>query len=131
MTAGRSTALVSPLRRFAGGYAGFAVMTVALTTAAALILAGFFDAPIDRAAIRASAFAAIVIQLTAFRATRLLMPRNILAGIAVGAGLRFMGLLGFALLAQTVLRLPLSTALLSLVVFYFPSTLMEPLFLRS
>jgi hypothetical protein len=119
------------MRRLLGGFAGFAAATVAIIALSALILTQVFEGPGDRPAIRASAFVAIVIQLTAFRAARLLVSRNLLAAIALGAGMRLIGLVVFALLAQTTLGLPLPASLISLVVFYLLSTLMEPLFLRS
>lgn len=130
MTAAPSVAR-SSFRRFGGRFVGFAAVTVAAIALSALGVAQVFGGPGDHAAIRASAFTAIVIQLTAFRATLLLAPRNILAAIAAGAVVRLAGLIALAVLAQTTLRVPLPAALISLVVFYLPSTLMEPLFLRS
>jgi hypothetical protein len=51
----------------------------------------------------------------------------------MGAGmlLRFLTLVGYALAVAFVIKLPLAPALISLAVFYFLSTLLEPLLIKS
>ena len=81
-------------------------------------------------AIRLSAIVAAVVQIAAFTATKLMAPRNLVAAWGAGSLVRLLALVVYALLAVQVLRLAAAPALLSLVAFFFLSTLVEPLFLR-
>jgi hypothetical protein len=81
-------------------------------------------------AIQLSALVAAVVQIGAFAATKLLAPRNVMAAWGAGSLLRLLTLIVYALLAVKVLGLAAAPALLSLVAFFFLSTLLEPLFLR-
>jgi hypothetical protein len=56
---------------------------------------------------------------------------NLQARMGAGALVRFLTLIAYALLVAFVLKLPLNAALVSLAVFYFVTTLIEPLLIRS
>ena len=111
--------------------AGFAAATIALIASSASLLTLAFNGPGDTNAIVVSGFVAAVVQIAAFPAIRGLAAKNIMIGWGAGTLVRFLGLVIYALLAGTVLGLPLPAALISLMVFYFLSMVIEPLFLRS
>ena len=81
-------------------------------------------------AIGVSALVAAVIQIAAFAVTKGMASKNIIAAWGAGALVRLITLFVYALLAVKVLALPAVPALISLVVFFFLSTLLEPVFLR-
>jgi hypothetical protein len=81
-------------------------------------------------AIGLSAIVAAVVQIAAFGVTRSMIARNVMAAWAAGSLVRFLALFIYGLLAIKVLGLPPVPALISLAVFFFLSTLLEPLFLR-
>ena len=81
-------------------------------------------------AIGLSAAVAAIIQIAAFAVTRSMMPRNVMAGWAAGALVRLLTLVVYGLLALKVLGLAPVPALISIAIFFFLSTLLEPLFLR-
>ena len=85
----------------------------------------------SRSAVRASAWLAFTVQILTFAIARLVSRDNIIAGWGIGIVLRFATVAFWALLGVKALGLPLSPALLSLVTFYFVSTLVEPLFLNA
>ena len=62
--------------------------------------------------------------------TKSMMTRNVMAGWGAGSLVRFLTLFVYGLLAVKVLGLAPVPALISLVLFFFLSTLLEPLFLR-
>ncbi len=111
-------------------WATYATATVASIVVAGWLLTLGFSGPGDAAAIRLSALVGIVVQLAAFALTSALARRHLVAGWALGSLLRFVTLVVYALLALQVLALPPVAALVSLAVFLFISTLIEPLFLR-
>ena len=80
-------------------------------------------------AVQASAWVAFGVQTFAFVVARLVARQQLLAGWGLGVALRFVSVLVWGLLGVKAMGLPSSPALLSLVVFYFASTLVEPLFL--
>ena len=80
-------------------------------------------------AVQASAWVAVGVQTFAFLVARLVARQQLLAGWGLGVALRVVSVLVWGLLGVKVMGLPSSPALLSLVVFYFASTLVEPLFL--
>jgi hypothetical protein len=108
----------------------YAVSAVVLIAAIGMLLSLAFPGPRDAAAIRLSAIVAIVVQLAAFTVTQIISRRHVIAGWGVGSLLRFTTLVVYALLAVKVLGLAPVAALVSLAVFLFLSTLIEPLFLR-
>jgi hypothetical protein len=113
------------------GFPGFAGLTVVLVAAAGLLLTLAFKRPGDTGAIAISAGVACLVQIGAFPAVRALAARHMMLGWGAGTLLRFFTLAIYAVLAGTVLALPLDAALISLFVFYFLSMVIEPLFLRS
>ena len=66
-----------------------------------------------------------------FTIVKLSAKTNVMAGWGVGAILRFVVLGIYALVIVKALGLPSGAALLSLVAFFFLSTLLEPLLLKS
>jgi hypothetical protein len=114
----------------AKAWALYALSAVVLIATIGWLLSLAFSGPQDAAAIRLSAIVAIVVQLAAFAVTSVLARRHLIAGWGVGSLLRFITLVVYALLAVKVLGLAPVAALVSLAVFLFLSTLIEPLFLR-
>lgn len=82
-------------------------------------------------AIAISAGVAAVVQISAFAVTRSMIGRNVMAAWGAGALVRMLVLFVYGLLAVKVLALEAVPALVSLVLFFFLSTLLEPLFLRQ
>ena len=129
------TTPASAVQRSRSGSATRRWLTYAPTAIGSIAVVGWlltlgFTGPGDAAAIRLSAIVAIAVQLTAFAITASLARRHLVAGWGVGSLLRFLTLVMYALLAVKVLDIPPVAALVSLAVFLFISTLIEPLFLR-
>jgi len=101
-----------------------AVVVIVLVTGALLAIP--FASPPDRKAIATSGVVAIVVQLFGFAVARLASAGNFMTGWTVGVLLRFVTLGVYAYVAVKVLGLPAPAALLSLVTFFFISTLVEP-----
>lgn len=112
----------------------FAAASGATIALVALVLALVFVGTPDRRAVAVSAGIAIVVQCIAFvlarRATRA-PGRPIIAAWAVGIVLRFLVLAVYALLVVRAWQLAPTAALVSLAIFFFLSTLLEPWLLRS
>lgn len=109
----------------------YAVIAVTIVAIIGWLLARAFDGPADAVAVRLSAIVVAVVQVAAFAMTRLLAPRGVMLGWGAGALLRFLTLGIYALLVVKVLALPAVAALVSMAVFFFVTTLVEPLLLRS
>lgn len=90
-----------------------------------------FDSPFDAKAIWTSAVVAFGVQLIAGAIVKLSAKTNVIAGWGVGAVIRFLVLAVYALVFVKALGLPSTAALVSLVAFFFVSTLLEPLLLKS
>jgi hypothetical protein len=103
------------------------VITIALVAWILTLAIGGADAA---SAIGISAAVAAVVQISAFAVTRSMISHNLVAAWGAGALVRLLTLLVYGLLAVKVLALSPMPALLSLVLFFFLSTLLEPLFLR-
>lgn len=82
-------------------------------------------------AIVASAWVAFLVQILTFSICRLVAVRNVIAGWGIGTLLRFATAGVWAFLGIKTLGLASAPALLSLVTFFFVSTLIEPLFLNA
>jgi len=80
-------------------------------------------------AVQASAWLAVVVQLFTFAIARLVARQQVIAAWGLGVLMRFAAVAFWAFLGIKALGLLASPALLSLVVFFFVSTLVEPLFL--
>ena len=109
----------------------FALASVALVVLAGLALSSLYDADAERRAIWVSAAVALVVQLFAFAVVRLVPREHVVAGWGLGALLRFAVLGLYALVIVKAVGLPAAAATVSLALFFFLSTLVEPLFLRS
>jgi hypothetical protein len=111
--------------------ARFVVVSVVLVAVTAWMLRYFWTEPAASRAIWTSAVIALVVQGFAFAAVRLAAPTNVIAGWGVGVLLRLFVLVGYALLVKRAFGLPLAPALLSLVAFFFVTSIVEPLLLKS
>lgn len=110
---------------------GFTAAQTVLVVGASLVLQRFVWTDAASAeAVRASAWLAFTVQLFTFLIARLVARQNVIAGWGLGVMLRAATLAFWALLGIKALGLVQVPALLSLVVFYFLSTLVEPLFLN-
>jgi hypothetical protein len=109
----------------------YAAAAASLIGVSAVLLALPFDGPADHRAIAVSAVLAFVVQLAAFAAVGLAAPANVIAGWGIGILVRFIVLVGYALLVVQSVGLAPAAALISLATFFFLCTLVEPLLLRS
>jgi hypothetical protein len=109
-------------------YAGATVLVV-LVVGALLSIA--FHGPGDIAAIGLSGLVALAVQLAAFSLGRAAGANNLMARMGTGAILRLLTVIVYAILVAKVFMLPLIAALVSLAAFFFLSTLIEPLLIKS
>ena len=119
-----------------GGIAGsllkFCVAQALLVMLAAFALSAFvWTSPDGERAVRASAWLAVGVQVVTFAIARLVARQNVVAGWGLGVLLRFAAVAMWAFLGVKALGLAPTPALLSLVIFFFVSTLIEPLFLNA
>ena len=103
----------------------FAAVVLLSVVGAGLLFAIPFSTPADRRAIEVSGVVAIVVQLFGFAVARAVSTQKFMTGWVIGIALRFVTLLVYAL-AVKLIGLPAPAALLSLVTFFFISTLVEP-----
>lgn len=113
------------------GMARFSAAGAAIIAVAGGVMATVYGGAAERQAIVISALVAFVVQLMSFAIVRLSAGKNVIAGWGVGAILRFLVFVVYALVVVKAYGLPSTPALLSLAVFLFLSTLVEPLFLNS
>ena len=118
------TALQSPFARFT-------LVMIALVLVVGALLTLAFHGPGDSQAIWTSAVVAIVVQLIAFAVGQSVGKVGLQARMGAGALVRFLALVFYAFLVGLVLKLPVAAALISLFLFFFLSTLIEPLLIRS
>jgi hypothetical protein len=71
------------------------------------------------------------VQLFSFTVARAWTATNVVAGWGMGMLIRFIVLAIYAFLSSRVLGLPVAAALVSLAAFFFVSTLLEPVLLKS
>ncbi len=110
----------------------FAGAQSVLVIIVALILSQFIWTDAESArAIHSSAWLAVGVQLLTFAVARLVAQQQVMAGWGLGVLLRFVVVMAWAFLGIKALGLALVPALLSLVMFFFVSTLVEPVFLNS
>jgi len=110
--------------------ARFAFATVAAIAFVAWLLTLAMTGANAASAIGLSALVAAVVQIAAFAVTTSMASRNLVAAWGAGALVRMLTLVVYGFLAVKVLDLPPVPALISLVLFFFLSTLLEPVFLR-
>ena len=110
----------------------FALSTAALIAVAGWVLGFVFVAPGEPRAIWTAAAIAFVVQLAGFLVAQCFARAgNVMAGWGIGILLRVIALGLVAFVAIPALALPSSAVLLALVIYFFLSTLVEPLFLSS
>ena len=108
-----------------------ALLLVGVVLVAGALLSFVFRGPGDAAAVWTSGIVAIGLQLAAFSLGRVVGGAgSLVARMGLGALIRFVGLVGYALLVIFVLKLPAAAALISLAVFFFLSTVIEPLLIK-
>ena len=110
--------------------ARYFVVLAAVMVAGALLLGLIFRGHSDWQAVWISAAVAVAIQLVAFALGRTAGRISLVAAMGMGALVRFVGLVGYALLAGLAFKLPLTAALISMAAFLFISSLLEPLLIR-
>lgn len=109
----------------------FSVVQVLLIVCCGYVMRTFvWPDPAAVRSIHASAWLAVTVQTFTFAIARLVAPEQVIAGWGLGVILRFASVGLWALLGVSALGLVPGPALLSLVAFYFLSTLVEPLFLH-
>ncbi len=108
-------------------FAGYCAATIAVT---GFGLAAVFGAR-GRSAIALSAAVAFGVQLLSFAAAWRFRRSNLFAVWGLGTLARFLVLAVYGLVIVRAVGFPPEAALLSLVVFFFLSTLLEPWLLRS
>jgi hypothetical protein len=104
----------------------FAAALLVIVLVAGGLLAIPFATASDRKAIATSAVVAVVVQMFGFAIARSVSTQNFLSGWIIGVVLRFVTLVAYAFVAVKVLGMPAPAALLSLVTFFFISSLVEP-----
>jgi hypothetical protein len=115
---------VKPVALFAG-------LSLAVIGITGLVIAFAYGSPEASRAVWTSAAVAFAVQVIAFAIVKLSAKTNVMAGWGIGAVLRFLVLGVYALVFVKALGLPSGAALLSLAAFFFLSTLLEPLLLKS
>ena len=111
--------------------ARYAMLTIGLTLVAGVLLSLVFRGPGDRPAVWLSAVVAVAVQLAAFSLSHAAGRVSLMARMGTGALVRFVAVVAYALLVALALGLPLAAALVSLVTFFFLSTLLEPLLINT
>lgn len=111
--------------------AAFALVSVVLVGLGSAVLQLVYTDPPGRGALMAAAAVALATQAVAWVILQTMGRRQVIAAWGLGAVLRVLVLVVFALVAPRSLGLPLEPAALSLALFLFLTTLVEPLFLKS
>lgn len=114
------------IRRFAI----FVVASAAVIAGVALLFGLIFGSPADHRAIRVSALIAYFVQLFGFVIMLVVRTTNIFAAWGLGMLLRLITLAVFAFLVVRGMQLPAEPALISMVAFFFLTTLLEPVLLK-
>ncbi|MBK8248472.1 MAG: hypothetical protein IPK85_13850 [Gemmatimonadetes bacterium] len=109
-------------------FAGTSVVLIGLA-GAVLWMAYTFEA--GRRAVLVAAVVALVVQGITWGIIRRMGPAQVMAAWGAGALVRAVALVAFAVLGPRLAGLPLEPAAISLAVFLFVTTLVEPLFLKS
>lgn len=121
----------APSRGVMRGLLAFTVAQAVLVAAMALVLMRFVwtDDAAARA-IQASGWLAVGVQVVTFAIAKLVAREQVIAGWGLGVLLRFAMVAFWAFLGIKALGLVETPALISLVSFFFVSTLIEPIFLN-
>ena len=108
----------------------FAVLSAAIIAVLAWLLGLAFRTPADHRAIWVSATVAYVVQLFTFAIARFAITSNVMVGWGIGVLLRLVTLVVYGFLILKPYGLPPISAMISLVAFFFLSTLIEPVLLK-
>jgi hypothetical protein len=110
----------------------FALISAAIILGIALIMAMLFPLAAEHRAIRLSALVAWGVQVFGFLIVKVVRGgATLMAAWGLGMLLRFVVLVLYAFLVVKALALPAEAAMLSLVAFFFLTTLVEPMLLKS
>ena len=112
-------------------FALFSGALVAIVLVSAWVMSLVWTTPEADRAVTISAGVAVVVQLLGFALLRITERKHRIAAWGIGALIRFLVLGVYALVVVKALGLPMAPALLSLAVFFFLSTLVEPLLLNA
>ena len=126
-----TTESVAP-KRMLRAVLGFTAAQVTVVLGAAFIMQRFvWTDPASAGAVRASAWLAVIVQTFTFAFAMLVARSQLFAGWGLGVLLRGATVAFWGTLGANALGLPVTPALVSLVVFYFVSTVIEPIFLNA
>lgn len=109
----------------------FAIVSVVLIGLCVGVMWLLYPAAEAHRGILIAALLALIVQLAAYGVIRGMGRQNVIAGWGAGAMLRFAVLIVFALVLVPRFSLPSAPATISLALFLFVTTLVEPLFLKS
>ena len=104
----------------------FAADLLVIVLVVGRLLAIPFSSSADRRAIETSGVVAIVVQVCAFLLARRPTGSGLGSGWVLGIGMRFIALVAYGVVAVRILGMPAPVGLISLVSFFFVSTLIEP-----
>lgn len=113
------------------GLGKYAAATTGAMLVVGALLALAFRGPGEFAAICLSAAVAFAVQMLAFPLSRMAGVNNVMARMGTGALLRLFTMVIYALLTAKIGTVPLTAALFSLAAFFFLSTLIEPLLIKT
>jgi hypothetical protein len=130
MMAAQSPAPAVAPKAWTKGLSGFALASACLVALAAFGMTLLFRGTDEARTIWITAVIALATQIAAFPVVRRLVAQNLMVGWGIGTLVRFLTL-GVYALVVVLAHLPVAPALLSLALFYFISSVIEPLFLRS
>src|SRR6476661_7440929 len=126
MTAADSPAATVASRGWTRGFSGFALASAGLIALAAFAMTLLFRGPGEGRTIWITAIIALATQVGSFPVVRRLVGQNLMVGWGTGTLVRFLTLGVYALIV-VLAHLPVAPALLSLALFYFISSVIEPL----
>ncbi len=109
----------------------FVAVSVALIGLGALVLRLAYTSEAAHRAIHAAAVVALVVQGSTWIIIQGMGQKQVMAAWGLGALVRVVALVAFAFLGPRMAGLPLEPAAISLAVFLFVTTLVEPLFLKT
>jgi hypothetical protein len=106
------------------------LLMLGVVLAVGALLSFVFRGPGDVQAIWISGAVAVAVQVTAFSLGRVVGGGSLAARMGLGALIRFVALVTYALVVVFVIRTPATAALISLAAFFFLSTVIEPLLIK-
>ncbi len=104
----------------------FATALLVIVLVVGRLLAIPFSSSADRRAIETSGAVAFGVQMCAFLLARRPTVSGLGSGWVLGIGMRFVALVAYGVVAVRILGMHAPVALISLVSFFFVSTLVEP-----